>query len=101
MGYPEQAATKDRLELPIEGMTCASCAGRVEKSLNKLQGVEATVNFATERATVEFDPAQVEPAQLLGAVEDVGYSTSLPYAEGAEGNATEADPTEDLRRRLI
>ena len=44
-----------QLELPIEGMNCSSCAGRVEKRLNQLDGVEATVNFATERATVSFD----------------------------------------------
>jgi Cu+-exporting ATPase len=102
MGYTkERPTTEERLELPIEGMTCSSCAGRVERSLNKLEGVEATVNFATERASVEFDPAQVEPAQLLGAVEDVGYTASLPDADGAEHETPEADPTEDLRRRLI
>ena len=93
----------ERLELPIEGMTCSSCAGRVEKSLNQLDGVEATVNFATERATVEFDPVQVEPEQLVGAVESVGYAASLPAPAGAEQEAgeTESDPTDDLRRRLI
>src|SRR3982751_3615140 len=101
MGYTEQATSvRDRLELPIEGMTCASCAGRVEKSLNRLEGVEATVNFATERATVEFEPAQVEPEQLLEAVESVGYSAALPTPAGEEG-AHEPDTTEDLRRRLI
>jgi Cu+-exporting ATPase len=99
MGYTkEHPAVEERLELPIEGMTCSSCAGRVEKSLNKLEGVEATVNFATERATVEFDPERVEPEQLLGAVEEIGYKASLP---DAEGEAAEADPTEELRRRLL
>jgi P-type Cu+ transporter len=103
MGYREQGvAVKDRLELPIGGMTCASCAGRVEKSLNRLEGVAATVNFATERATVEFDPAQVAPEQLLGAVESVGYSAALPAPGGGEGaHEREPDPTEDLRRRLV
>jgi len=102
MGYREQAATKDRLELPIEGMTCASCAGRVEKSLNRLEAVEATVNFATERATVEFDPAQVEPEQLVGVVESVGYSAALPAPAGEEeAGEPEPDPIEDLRRRLV
>jgi Cu+-exporting ATPase len=93
----------ERLELPIEGMTCAGCAGRVEKSLNRLDGVEATVNFATERATVEFDPAQVEPEQLLGAVESIGYAASLPASAGGalETGEPEVDPTADLRRRLI
>jgi Cu+-exporting ATPase len=104
MGYIEQATTeRDRLELPIEGMTCASCAGRVEKSLNRLDGVEATVNFATERATVSFDPEQVEPEQLVGAVKSVGYEASLPVPAGGEKETgeAEADPTSDLRRRLI
>jgi P-type Cu+ transporter len=92
---------EERLELPIEGMTCSSCAGRVEKSLNRLEGVEATVNFATERASVSFDPAQVAPQQLVGAVEEVGYTAALPAADGGEEETPEADPTEDLRRRLI
>jgi len=92
----------NRLELPVEGMTCSSCAGRVEKSLNQLDGVEATVNFATERATVSFDSSLVAPEELVGAVEGVGYSASLPAPAGEEGQAPgEADPTADLRRRLI
>jgi P-type Cu+ transporter len=91
----------ERLELPIEGMTCSSCAGRVEKSLNALEGVEATVNFATERATVSFDSARVAPEELVGAVADVGYEASLPQADGEGPEEPEADPTEDLRRRLI
>ena len=47
-------AAISRVELPIEGMTCASCAGRIERKLNTLEGVEATVNYATEQATVRF-----------------------------------------------
>jgi P-type Cu+ transporter len=91
----------ERLELPIEGMTCSSCAGRVEKSLTRLDGVEASVNFATERASVSFDPERVEPEALLGAVESVGYSASLP-ADVPDGAAErEHDPTDDLRRRLV
>ena len=43
------------LDLPIQGMTCASCASRIERKLNKLNGVDATVNFATEQATVDYD----------------------------------------------
>jgi Cu+-exporting ATPase len=93
----------ERLELPIEGMTCSSCAGRVEKSLNGIEGVEATVNFATERASVDFDPERVAPEELVGAVESVGYSASLPAPAGEERgeDAGEPDPTADLRRRLI
>ncbi len=93
---------EERLELPIEGMTCSSCAGRVEKSLNRLEGVDATVNFATERASVSFDPAQVAPEQLVGAVEEVGYAAALPAPAGERDEATgEPDPTADLRRRTI
>jgi Cu+-exporting ATPase len=92
-----------RIDLPIEGMTCSSCANRVEKSLNELDGVEATVNFATEQATVSFDSRVVEPERLLEAVEQVGYSAELPASDGGRAAAEEpaADPTADLRRRLI
>ena len=62
----------ERLELPITGMTCASCAARVEKRLNRLEGVEASVNYATETASVTFDPAAVAPESLVEAVEQVG-----------------------------
>ena len=83
----------ERLELPITGMTCASCANRIERKLNKLDGVNASVNYALERAAVDFDPADVAPEQLVAAVEAAGYATELPTAEPAE-----ADP---LRLRLI
>ena len=53
------ATSPTRLRLPIDGMHCAACASRVERELNGLAGVEASVNFATEEATVEFDPARV------------------------------------------
>ena len=61
-----------RVELPIQGMTCASCASRVERRLNRLEGVTATVNFATERAAVDYDPELVEPQALVSAVEQAG-----------------------------
>ena len=69
-----------RLELPIEGMTCAACATRIERKLNKLDGVDATVNYATERATVAFAPA-VAPSDLVAAVEAAGYRALLPGEE--------------------
>src|SRR3954468_15308460 len=68
------------LELPVSGMTCASCAARGERTLNGLDGVSATVNYATERATVDFDEAAVAPEQLVDAVESAGYGASLPGA---------------------
>jgi P-type Cu+ transporter len=91
----------ERVELPIDGMTCSSCANRIEKSLNKLDGVEATVNFATERATVSFDPERTAADELVEAVGKVGYTASLPAAEDATEAAEETDPTAQLRQRLI
>ncbi len=92
----------EHVELPIEGMTCASCANRIERRLNEVDGVTATVNYATERAAVHYDPAAVEPEQLLGAVEAAGYSARLPSADRAADQADAAeDPTAPLRRRLI
>jgi Cu+-exporting ATPase len=65
-------------------MTCASCAVRIEKRLNRLDGVAATVNFASEQAAVSFDPAKLGVADLLGAVEAAGYHASLPQALSGE-----------------
>jgi Cu+-exporting ATPase len=92
-----------RLELPVEGMTCASCANRVERKLNRLDGVEATVNYATERAAVAFDPERVSPDDLVGAVEAAGYRARLPRppADTSAGVVDVEDaPARDLRRRL-
>jgi Cu+-exporting ATPase len=93
------SVTLERLELPIQGMTCASCASRIERKLNKLDGVSATVNYATEKARVEFDADTVTPEALVAAVEAVGYGVTLPRAE--ETAAPEADETLPLRNRLI
>jgi Cu+-exporting ATPase len=89
------------VELPITGMTCASCANRIERKLNKLDGVEATVNYATEKASVEFDPQVVEPEQLVAAVESAGYQAALPTSEITTTSDDEADETAPLRQRLI
>jgi Cu+-exporting ATPase len=101
MSQAVEQAKDERLELPIVGMTCAGCAGRVEKSLNEMEGVEATVNFATERASVSFDPVRVGPEDLVEAVEGVGYSALLPQSRAEEAVAPEPDPSDDLRRRLV
>ena len=71
------ADATQQVELPITGMTCASCANRIERRLNTLDGVRASVNYATEKATVTFVPAAVAPAQLVGAVEGAGYGAVL------------------------
>jgi Cu+-exporting ATPase len=85
-----------QLELPITGMTCASCANRVERRLNKLAGVTATVNYATERARVEFEPGAVGVDELVAAVEEAGYGATPPAEEAADD-----DETAPLRRRAI
>jgi P-type Cu+ transporter len=85
-----------RVDLEIGGMTCASCAARVEKRLNKLDGVEATVNYATELASVTYDGRRSRVEELLHAVEAAGYSAALP-SQGAPA----ADLVRPLRRRLL
>ena len=70
-----------RLDLPIEGMTCAACAARVERSLNKLPGVAASVNFAAESALVTVQPDATRPAAVLEAIRQTGYSVPTQVAE--------------------
>jgi len=89
------------LELQISGMTCASCANRIERKLNKLDGVTATVNYATEKAKVSF-PAQLDPDVLLTTVEQAGYTAALPAPQSAPADDVPADdPTHALWVRLI
>jgi len=91
---PEIAA----VELSIDGMTCTSCAHRIEKKLNKLDGVIATVNFATEKAHVEYGDG-VTPDQLVATVGEAGYQARLP--EVPVETAAEQDPIASLRQRLL
>ena len=73
MSTVDAAAKLAHVLLPIEGMTCATCAGRVEKALCALPGVDATVNLSSEQADVQFDSARVAPAALVEAVTRAGY----------------------------
>ena len=82
---------RERATLALEGMTCASCAARIERALNRLDGVDATVNYATETAAVSYDPALVEPARLLAAVERIGYH-ARPADAAHAGREHEAAP---------
>jgi Cu+-exporting ATPase len=91
----------DHVELPITGMTCASCANRIERKLNKLDGVSASVNYATEKATVDFDPDAVAPEQLLDAVRAAGYDAVLPRPADEAPAPAEVDELAPLRTRLI
>ncbi|MEJ7634728.1 heavy metal translocating P-type ATPase [Aeromicrobium sp.] len=99
-------AAVNSLDLAITGMTCASCANRIERKLNKLEGVTATVNYATEKAKVTFD-ANLSPETLISAVEQAGYGASLPRAPrtgadpGTPGEISEADPIDPIRQRLL
>ena len=95
------------VELPITGMTCVACAARIERKLNKLDGVSATVNYAIEKATVDYDPELVQPDYLVGAVKAAGYQAVLLPAEpehdasGHEHRDLSEDETAALRRRVI
>ncbi len=86
-----------RVELIIGGMTCASCAARVERKLNKVDGVSATVNYATEKAQVDF-PSAVSVDDLVGVVESAGYTAQPPQPDEAPAAGDSAD---GLRRRLL
>ncbi len=88
------------VELTIGGMTCASCANRIERKLNKLDGVTATVNYATEKAKVTF-PEGLDPRALVEEVEKAGYSAALPAPPDEEEAEKKEEPPDELRRRLI
>ncbi|RAV11981.1 cadmium-translocating P-type ATPase [Mycolicibacterium sp. GF69] len=87
----------DTVELSIDGMTCASCANRIERKLNKIDGVTATVNFATEKARVDYG-AGVTPQTLVDTVEEAGYQARLP---AERETVAEEEPTDALRHRLL
>jgi Cu+-exporting ATPase len=88
--------TPSRIELEIGGMTCTSCAARVEKKLNKLEGVSASVNYATEVASVSYDPGHVRLPDLVRTVEAAGYRAALPSDTDVKG-----DLVRPLRTRLL
>lgn len=90
------------VDLDIGGMTCASCATRIERKLNKLPGVEATVNYATEKARVHAT-AEVRTAELIAVVESAGYTAAVPAParKAPEESPTAPDATAELRPRLI
>jgi Cu+-exporting ATPase len=90
------APKRQRIELDITGMTCASCANRIERKLNKLTGVRASVNFATDRATVDH-PDGVTVDQLLNTVRAAGYQARAPRPEPEP----EESPSTALRLRFI
>ena len=104
-GTDLSGAPPQRVELAIGGMTCASCAARIEKKLNRMPGVQATVNYATEKAVVEL-PAGTSVADAVATVQATGYTTQPPQPPAAPGGGADPDATDDtavanLRRRLV
>ncbi|MEW5536451.1 cation transporter, partial [Streptomyces cyaneofuscatus] len=93
------------VELSIGGMTCASCAARIEKKLNRMDGVEATVNYATEKAKVTYRGEDVSVQDLISTVEATGYTAQEPPPPDTErSEAAESEPDDGLtalRQRLI
>lgn len=77
------------VELELEGMTCAACAARIESNLNKLDGVEARVNFATERANVRFLPGKLDVTALIQRVQDTGYDARISTGFASRDHAAE------------
>jgi Cu+-exporting ATPase len=95
------SAPTTEIELTLGGMTCASCANRIERKLNKLEGVQASVNYATEKARVQVPP-DLDPALLVAQVEAAGYTATLPAPPDVDVvAAVESDPTRPLRDRLL
>jgi Cu+-exporting ATPase len=95
----------EHIDMPVTGMTCAACANRIERTLNKQPGVkEASVNFATERATVKFDPAVMNTENLVETIRSAGYDAH-PETEGIEADdsleAAHAAEYAEAKRRFI
>ncbi len=94
-------ANSKQLTLPVQGMTCASCVGHVERALKKVEGVSnANVNLATERATVAYDPAQATPADLAAAVTQAGYTAVVEKVTIPVGGMTCASCVGHVERAL-
>ncbi|QIS22753.1 heavy metal translocating P-type ATPase [Nocardia terpenica] len=94
--------TAQSVELEIGGMTCASCATRIEKKLNRIDGVSATVNYATEKAKVSF-PSSVTPRDLVERVVDAGYTARVhaPAETTRPQDDSQPSPADRLRQRLL
>jgi len=92
--------SSEQLDLPITGMTCASCANQIEKRLNRLDGVEATVNYATEQASVTYESESLSAGDVVATIERAGYTATLPAREHGEPRQARR-PGARLRIRLI
>jgi len=101
----DRATPLTELTLPVTGMTCASCVTRIERFLNRSDGVaEAMVNLATERATVRFDPGRIDRAGIVGAIEAAGYEVAHPTVASDDAATGELDAEDQMRaaeRRVL
>ncbi|MFF8617238.1 heavy metal translocating P-type ATPase [Streptomyces sp. NPDC015350] len=108
-GTGTTTGTTAEVELAIGGMTCASCAARIEKKLNRMDGVEATVNYATEKAKVSYRGEDISVQDLIATVEKTGYTAHEPAppartgddAPGAAAGDDGAEELRPLRQRLL
>ncbi|WP_406013814.1 heavy metal translocating P-type ATPase [Streptomyces sp. NBC_00984] len=104
-GTGNATGTAAEVELAIGGMTCASCAARIEKKLNRMDGVEATVNYATEKAKVSYRGEDVSVQDLIATVEKTGYTAHEPAPPVPTGDdapeAADDDELRPLRQRLL
>lgn len=99
LGTPENRVDA-RTELAISGMTCASCAARVERALRRADGVlDAAVNFATERATVRYDPEETSVADLRRVIQDAGYEARETREQGTEKDREQREREVEIRRQ--
>src|SRR5512143_1327002 len=95
-------ARREHVDLLVGGMTCASCVGRVEKKLNRLDGVTATVNLATASAAVDYSPADADVDLLVRTVQGTGYTAAVSTdASEATAGDEERRLAADYRRRLL
>ena len=101
LAEPATDHARREISLPIEGMTCASCVSRVETALCDLPGVTASVNLATERAEIAFDPAQTAPAELAKAVQAAGYDVAHESRELKIGGMTCATCAGRIEKALL
>jgi Cu+-exporting ATPase len=96
-----EAAERRRVVLPVSGMSCATCAGRVERALRALPGVEASVNLAGEQAEISYDPAELDPAALTEAVKRAGYGVPHEMRELAISGMSCASCTGRVEKALL
>jgi Cu+-exporting ATPase len=100
-GAPTESATGGQVDLLVGGMTCAACAARIEKRLNALDGVLASVNFATATANVTFDPNSCTPQDLIARVEKTGYTAAVAAADALAEEPDEGGAQRRLGLRLL